>query len=139
MKINVVNVVKMKALVKNIKRERPDLVASFSEHALTEIAKNEIIEDSSFASNINYITARCIASMENQLKTTHKDQNKLLQDCLECDCDCDCEYPLEVIAKMTPRQKINNYLIWNGIEGFTDDILNVISAAYGIILEPDLN
>lgn len=135
MKIDVVNVVKMKALVKNIKRERPDLVASFSEHALTEIAKNEIIEDSSFANNINYLTARCIASMENQLKTAHEDQKNLLQDCLECD----CEYPLEVIAKMTPRQKINNYLIWNGIEGFTDDILDVISAAYGIILEPDLN
>ena len=135
MKIDVANVVKMKALVKNIKRERPDLVASFSEHALTEIAKNEIIEDSSFANNINYLTARCIASMENQLKTTHKDQKQFLQNCLECD----CEYPLEVIAKMTPRQKINNYLIWNGIEGFTDDILDAVSAAYGIILEPDLN
>lgn len=135
MKIDVVNVVKMKALVKNIKRERPDLVASFSEHALAEIAKNEIIEDSSFASNINYLTARCIASMENQLKTTHKEQKELLQNCLECD----CEYPLEVIAKMTPRQKINNYLIWSGIEGFTDDILDAVSAAYGIILEPDLD
>ena len=135
MKINVVNVVKIKALVKNIKRERPDLVASFSEHALTEIAKNEIIEDSSFANNINYLTARCIASMENQLKATHKDQKQFLQNCLECD----CEYPLEVIAKMTPRQKINNYLIWNGIEGFTDDILDAVSAAYGIILEPDLD
>ena len=135
MKTDVVNVVKMKALVKNIKRERPDLVASFSEHALTEIAKNEIIEDSSFANNINYLTARCIASIENQLKTTHKDQKEFLQNCLECD----CEYPLEVIAKMTPRQKINNYLIWNGIEGFTDDILDAVSAAYGIILEPDLN
>ena len=135
MKTDVVNVVKMKALIKNIKRERPDLVASFSEHALTEIAKNEIIEDSSFANNINYLTARCIASMENQLKATHKEQKELLQNCLECD----CEYPLEVIAKMTPRQKINNYLIWSGIEGFTDDILDAISAAYGIILEPDLD
>ena len=135
MKTDVVNVVKMKALVKNIKRERPDLVASFSEHALTEIAKNEIIEDSSFANNINYLTARCIASIENQLKTTHKEQKQFLQNCLECD----CEYPLEVIAEMTPRQKINNYLIWNGIEGFTDDILDAVSAAYGIILEPDLN
>ena len=135
MKINVANVVKMKALVKNIKRERPDLVASFSEHALAEIAKNEIIEDSSFANNINYLTARCIASMENQLKTTRKEQKEFLQNWLECD----CEYPLEVIAKMTPRQKINNYLIWNGIEGFTDDILDAVSAAYGIILEPDLN
>lgn len=135
MKINVVNVVKMKALVKNIKRERPDLVASFSEHALTEIAKNEIIEDSSFANNINYLTARCIASMENQLKTTHEDQKELLQGTLEGE----CEYPLEVIAEMTPRQKINNYLFYNGIQGFTDDILDAVSAAHGIILEPDLD
>ena len=135
MKIDVANVVKMKALVKNIKRERPDLVASFSEHALAEIAKDKIADNPSFANNINYLTARCIASMENQLKTTHKEQKELLQNCLECD----CEYPLEVIAKMTPRQKINNYLIWSGIEGFTDDILDAISAAYGIILEPDLD
>ena len=135
MKIDVANVVKMKALVKNIKRERPDLVASFSEHALTEIAKDKIADNPSFANNINYLTARCIASIENQLKTTHKEQKQFLQNCLECD----CEYPLEVIAKMTPRQKINNYLIWNGIEGFTDDILDAVSAAYGIILEPDLN
>lgn len=127
--------VNVKALVKNIKRERPDLAEHFSEHALTEIAKNEIIEDSSFANNINCLTARCIASIENQLKTTHKEQKELLQNCLECD----CEYPLEVIAKMTPRQKINNYLVWNGIGGCTDDILDAISAAYGIILEPDLN
>lgn len=135
MKTNVENVVKMKALVKNIKRERPDLVASFSEHALVEIAKNEIIEDSSFANNINYLTAKCIALMENQLKTTHKDQKELLQNCL----GCDCEYPLEVIVKMTPRQKVNAWLTWNGIQGFTDDILDAVSAAYGIILEPDLN
>lgn len=125
----------MKALVKNIKREHPDLAMHFSEHALTEIAKNEIIEDSSFANNINSLTVRCIASMQNQLKTTHEDQKELLQSALECDCEC----PLEVIAEMTPRQKINNYLIWNGIEGFTDDILDAISGAYGIILEPDLN
>lgn len=130
-----INVVKMKALVKNIKRERPDLAMHFSEYALTEIAKNEIIEDSSFANDINSLTVKCVASLKNQLKTTHENQKKLLQDCLECDCGC----PLEVIAEMTPRQKINNYLIWNGIQGFTDDILDAVSAAYGIILEPDLN
>nr|DAK94659.1 MAG TPA: hypothetical protein [Caudoviricetes sp.] len=135
MKTNVVNVVKMKALVKNIKRERPDLVASFSERALAEIAKNEITNYPRFVNDIGFLTVKCIASMENQLKTTHEYQKNLLQVTLECD----CEYPLEVIAKMTPRQKINNYLFWNGIEGFTDDILDVISAAYGIILEPDLN
>lgn len=130
-----IDVVKMKALVKNIKRERPDLAMHFSEHALTEIAKDKITDNPRFADDFGFLTARCIASMQNQLKTTHVDQKKLLQDCL----DCDCEYPLEVINEMTPRQKINNFLIWSGIDGFTDDILDAISAAYGIILEPDLN
>lgn len=129
------NTVKVKALVNNMKRERPDLVASFSEHALTEIAKNATLDNSCLAGNIGFLTAKCIALMENQLEFTSEDQKKLLQDCLEGD----CEYPLEVIAEMTPRQKINNYLIWNGIQGFTDDILDAVSAAYGIILEPDLN
>lgn len=129
------NTVNVKALVKNIKRERPELTEHFSGHALTEIAKNKIAEYPRFSDNIGFLTARCIASMENQLKTTHEDQKKLLQDCLECD----CEYPLEVIAEMTPRQKVNAWLIWNGIQGFTDDILDAVSAAYGIILEPDLN
>lgn len=127
--------VKVKALVKNIKRERQDLAEHFSEHALIEIAKDKITNYPNFVNDIGFLTARCIASMENQLKTTHKEQKELLQNCLECD----CEYPLEVIAEMTPRQKINNYLIWNGIEGFTDDILDAVSAAYGIILEPDLD
>lgn len=130
-----INAVKMKALVKNIKRERPDLAMHFSEYALTEIAKNEIIEDSSFANDIDSLTVKCVASLKNQLKTIHEAQKKSLQNCLECD----CEYPLEVVYEMTPRQKINNYLIWNGLEGFTDDILDAVSAAYGIILEPDLD
>lgn len=127
--------VKVKALVNNMKRERPDLVASFSEHKLIEIAKNATLDNSCLAGNIGFLTAKCITLMENRLEFTSEDQKKLLQDCLEGD----CEYPLEVIAEMTPRQKINNYLIWNGIQGFTDDILDAVSAAYGIILEPDLN
>ena len=128
--------VKINALVKNVKRERPDLAMHFSEHALTEIAKEEIAE-SRLTDNINSLTAKCIVSLKNQLNSTCEDQKKLLQDCLES--DCEYPYPLEVIAEMTPRQKINNYLIWNGIQGFTDDILDVVSAAYDIILEPDLN
>lgn len=127
--------VNVKALVKNIKRERSYLAEHFSEHALTEIAKDKITNYPSFVNDIGFLTVKCIVSMENQLKTTHEDQKEFLQNCLECE----CEYPLEVIAEMTPRQKINNYLIWNGIEGFTDDILDVISGAYGIILEPDLD
>lgn len=131
------SIVKINAarLVKNIKRERPDLAEHFSEHALTEIAKDKITNYPYFVNDIGFLTVKCIVSMENQLESTHEYQKNLLQVTLEGD----CEYPLEVIAKMTPRQKINNYLIWNGIEGFTDDILDAVSAAYGIILEPDLD
>lgn len=103
----------------------------FSDHALLEISKNTIENNADFY----LLVPKYLAELRNQLKTTHEDQKKLLQDCLEGD----CEYPLEVIAEMTPRQKVNAWLIWNGIEGFTDDILDAVSAAYGIILEPDLN
>ena len=126
--------VNIKALIADIKQEHPSLASNFSEHALTEIAKEELIR-SSRSTSITALTERCAGSMDNQLQSTHEDQKKLLQDCLEGD----CEYPLEVIAEMTPRQKVNAWLIWNGIQGFTDDILDVVSAAYGIILEPDLN
>ena len=73
--------------------------------------------------------------MRSQLQYTHEEQKELLQNYLEDD----CEYSSEAIAKMTPRHKVKNWLEWNGIQGFTDDILDVVSAAYGIILEPDLN
>lgn len=134
-KINALTRNIINALATNIKRERPDLAAHFSEHALAEIAKNEIAQCSRFTESLDFLTDMCITTMENQLKSMHKDQKELLQNCLEGD----CEYPLEVIAEMTPRQKINNYLTWNGIEGFTDNILDAISAAYDIILEPDSN
>lgn len=126
--------VNIKALIANIKREHSSLASNFSEHALIEIAKEELIR-SSRSTSIIALTERCAGSMDNQLQSTAEDQKKLLQETLEGD----CEYPLEVIAEMTPRQKVNAWLIWNGIQGFTDDILDVVSAAYGIILEPDLN
>lgn len=126
---------KLYTIVTVLKKECPDLTESFSKRALTEIVKDKMAQYPHFVNNIGVIVTKCIESMENQLKTTHVDQKELLQGTLEGD----CEYPLEVIAEMTPRQKISNWLEWNGICGFTDDILDVISAAYGIILEPDLN
>ncbi len=135
--MNEVDVAKVKVLVKNVKQECPELVAKFSEHALAEIAKEEIIKDFCFPDDNDNLSLvdRCTESMKNQLKTTHKDQKKLLQDCLYNDCEL---FHME-IAEMTPRQKVKNWLEWNGIQGFTDDILDVVSAAYDIILEPDLN
>lgn len=124
-------------LINNIKKNAPDLAANFSEYALTKIAEDKLstVHETTDYRTIDNLTSKCIASLKNQLETTHEDQKELLHDCLEGD----CEYPLEVIAEMTPRQKVKNWLEWNGIQGFTDDILDVISAAYGIVLEPDLN
>ena len=129
------DIAKIKVLVKNIKQERPELVAKFSEHALAEIAREEITKDSySLDDNLSLVD-RCAVSMKKQLETTHKDQKELLQNCLYDDCEF---FQMEIL-EMTPRQKVKNWLEYQGIQGFTDDILDIISAAYGIILEPDLN
>lgn len=129
------NAAKVKTLVKNVKQEHQNLATKFSEHALAEIAKEEIIKDSCLPDDNLSLVDRCAASMENQLETTHEDQKKLLQNCLFSD----CEFFHMEIAEMPPRQKVKNRLEWQGIQGFTDDILDVVSAAYDIILEPDLN
>lgn len=116
-----------------VKVENAHLTKNFSDHALFEISKNVI--ENNVNCDFSLLVPKYIAELYSQLNSTHEDQKELLQGTLECE----CEYPLEVISEMTPRQKINNYLIWNGIEGFTDDILDAVSAAYGIILEPDLD
>lgn len=108
------------------------LAKNFSDTALIEIGKN-VVENNENC-DFSLLVPKYIAELQNQLYTTGKDQKISLQETLEGD----CEYPHEVIAEMTPRQKVNAWLIWNGIQGFTDDILDVVSAAYGIILEPDL-
>ena len=124
-------------LINNIKKNAPDLAANFSEYAITKIAEEKLstVHETTDYRTIDNLTSKCIASLKNQLETTHEDQKELLQNCLEDD----YEYSPEKIKKMTPRQKVKNWLEWNGIKGFTDDILDVISAAYGIVLEPDLN
>lgn len=70
---------------------------------LLKLAKNATLDNSCLAGNIGFLTAKCIALMENQLEFTSEDQKKLLQDCLEGD----CEYPLEVIAEMTDSSPEN--------------------------------
>lgn len=127
------NLQQAKYLANLAKVEHGRLTKYFSDHALLEIGKSVVKNNGDC--NLSLLVPKYLAELNNQLNSTYEDQKELLQGTLECD----CEYPLEVIAKMTPRQKINNYLIWNGIEGFTDDILDAISAAYGIILEPDLD
>lgn len=124
-------------LINNIKKNAPDLAANFSEYALTKIAEEKLstVHETTDYRTIDNLTSKCIASLKNQLETTHEDQKELLQNCLYNDCEF---FQMEIL-EMTPRQKVKNWLEWNGIKGFTDDILDVVSAAYGIVLEPDLN
>ena len=127
------NLQQAKYLANLAKVEHVRLTKYFSDHALLEIGKSVVKNNGDC--NLSLLVPKYLAELNNQLNSTYEDQKELLQGTLEGE----CEYPLEVIAEMTPRQKINNYLFYNGIEGFTDDILDVVSAAYGIILEPDLN
>lgn len=124
-------------LINNIKKNAPDLAANFSEYALTKIAEEKLstVHETTDYRTIDNLASKCIASLKNQLETTHEDQKELLQNCLYNDCEF---FQMEIL-EMTPRQKVKNWLEWNGIQGFTDDILDVVSAAYGIVLEPDLN
>lgn len=124
-------------LINNIKKNAPDLAANFSEYALTKIAEEKLntVHKTTDYRTIDNLTSKCIASLKNQLETTHEDQKELLQNCLYDDCEF---FQMEIL-EMTPRQKVKNWLEWNGIQGFTDDILDVVSAAYDIVLEPDLN
>lgn len=124
-------------LINNIKKNAQDLAANFSEYALTKIAEDKLstVHETTDYRTIDNLTSKCIASLKNQLETTHEDQKELLQDCLEDD----YEYSPEKIKKMTPRQKVKDWLEYYGIQGYTDDILDIVSAAYGIVLEPDLN
>lgn len=124
-------------LINNIKKNAPDLAANFSEYALTKIVEDKLstVHETTDYRTIDNLTSKCIASLKNQLETTHEDQKELLQNCLEDD----YEYSPEKIKKMTPRQKVKDWLEYYGIQGYTDDILDIVSAAYGIVLEPDLN
>lgn len=127
------NLQQAELLVKNCKNLNRDLVNHFSAHALIEIGK-DVVENNANC-DFSLLVPKYLAELRSQLQYTHEEQKELLQNYLEDD----CEYSPEMIAKMTPRQKVKNWLEWNGIQGFTCDILDVVSVAYGIILEPDLN
>lgn len=106
------NLQQAKYLANLVKVEHGRLTKYFSDHALLEIGKSVVKNNGDC--NLSLLVPKYLAELNNQLNSTYEDQKELLQGTLEGE----CEYPLEVIAKMTPRQKVNNYLIWNGIEGF---------------------
>lgn len=105
--VNKYNLQRAELLVKNCKNLNKDLVNRFSAHALIEIGK-DIVENNADC-YFSLLVPKYFAELCIQLRSTHEDQKDLLQNCL---CN-DCEYPLEVVAKMSPRQKVKNWLEWH--------------------------
>lgn len=87
----------------------------------------------------DYVNA-CAAELVETIKSDKEnDDADLAQYSFELDdfLECECGYSSEAIVKMTPYQKVNNWLKYNGIIGYTSDILDIISAAYNINLNRD--
>lgn len=42
----------------------------------------------------------------------------------------DAEYEPEELQELEPEELIDKFLMWNGIIGFTNDIINAVKAAY---------
>lgn len=50
-----------------------------------------------------------------------------------------CECTEEEVAEMNRYDMVNEWLRYNGIIGYTDDIIKVLSSATGVNLEKKLN
>lgn len=46
----------------------------------------------------------------------------------------EAEYCIDEVDAMSDFDLLDNYLAWNGIVGYTEDILNVVGAIYGVEL-----
>lgn len=49
----------------------------------------------------------------------------------------ECEYTQKRVDNMSPMTMVDRYLRYNGIIGYTEEILRVIEAAYEVKLEED--
>jgi hypothetical protein len=47
----------------------------------------------------------------------------------------EAEYSEDEVLAMSDYELVDNYLVWNGICGYTEDILEVIEAAFGVELD----
>lgn len=110
------------------------LLSQFSNEALRKIAVDVICYAGEDMPAITLLP-EYEAELKEQLNE-HEENAKLeLLNALEDD----AEIPEERQAKMKPAEKIDEYLKSTcGVYGYTDDILRAISAAYGILLEPNL-
>lgn len=94
---------------------------------------------SEYGPDRDYVNA-CAAELVETIKSSKENDDANLEqysselnDCLECECG----YSSEAIVKMTPYQKVNNWLKYHGIIGYTNDILDIVFAAYDINLNRD--
>lgn len=47
----------------------------------------------------------------------------------------EAEYTEEEIANMEPRDLVDAWLTWNGMLGYTDDIISLVRCAYNLKFE----
>lgn len=110
------------------------LMCKFSKYALLQLAEATVIEYGDKATMPELINA-FVDSLQGELEDN-------LQNCkldLESALDEDADIDETTQGDMKPDEKVKAYLESTcGVIGFTDDILKAVSAAYGIVLEPNL-
>lgn len=110
------------------------LLSQFSDEALRKIAVDTV-----YAMDEGISMALLLSDYQSELKEhlNNNMENAKLE--LFNSLEDDAEISEERQAKMTPAEKVDEYLKSTcGVYGYTDDILRAVSAAYGILLEPDL-
>lgn len=111
------------------------LLCQFSDEALRKIAVDTI----TYTADEDMPAILLLPAYESELKEhlNNNMENAKLE--LFNSLEDDAELSEERQAKMTPAEKVDEYLKSTcGVYGYTDDILRAVSAAYGILLEPDL-
>lgn len=110
------------------------LLSQFSDEALRKIAVDTVYamdEGTSMALLLSDYQSELKEHLNNNMENAKLELFNSLED--------DAEISEECQAKMTPAEKVDEYLKSTcGVYGYTDDILRAVSAAYGILLEPDL-
>lgn len=72
--------------------------------------------------------------MENKLKAFIEDANGQFDDQMDLKeyLIDEAEYDADYVENLTPLELVHTYLQYNGIYGFTDDILNLVKVAYNL-------
>ena len=72
--------------------------------------------------------------MENKLKAFIEDANGQFDDQMELKeyLIDEAEYDADYVESLSPLELVDTYLQYNGIYGFTEDILNLVKVAYNL-------